>query len=138
MSEPRYLLDTDVLSQPARRMCPPRLLEHLEAGEGQMATSSITIGEIVFGAQKVPGGKRYLDYLEDVVLPRIPVLPVDLQAARIYGELRATLESAGTKLADLDLLIASVALAHRLVLVTGNTRHMKQVPGLRVEDWLRG
>lgn len=114
------------------------LLERLEAHEGQMATSSISVGEIVFGAHKVAGGERYLEYLEEVVLPRIPVLPVDLQAARIYGELRATLASAGTRLADLDLLIASVALVHRSVLVTGNIRHMKRVPGLKMENWLRG
>jgi len=101
-----------------------------------MATSAITIGEIVFGAKKVAGGKRYLDYLEDVVLPRIPVLPINLPVARIYGEFRATLESAGTRLADMDLLIASVALAHGLVLVTGNVRHMERVPDLRVENWL--
>lgn len=102
-----------------------------------MATSSITIGEIVFGAQKIAGGERYMDYLEEVVLPRIPVLPIDLPVARIYGELRATLESAGTRLADMDLLIASVALAHSLVLVTGNVRHMGRVPDLKVENWLQ-
>ncbi|MFH2009921.1 MAG: type II toxin-antitoxin system VapC family toxin [bacterium] len=138
MSEPRYLLDTDVLSQPARRGCPQLLLERLEAHEGQLVTSSISIGEMVFGARNIAGGQRYLEYLERVVLPRIPVLPVDLQAARVYGEIRATLQSAGLRLADLDLLIASVALVHNATLVTGNLRHMQRVPGLEVVDWLRG
>lgn len=102
-----------------------------------MAASSITIGEIVFGAKKVAGGKRYLDYLENVVLPRIPVLPFALGEARIYGELRASLETARTRLADMDLLIASVALANDLILVTGNVRHMERVPKLTVENWLQ-
>jgi len=64
------------------------------------------------------------------------VLPFDAAAGRVYGELRADLERAGTPLAEPDLRIAAIALCHDLTMVTGNDRHFARVSGLRVENWL--
>lgn len=64
------------------------------------------------------------------------MLPFDEAAAETYGSLRARLEAEGTPLAEPDTRIASIALAHRLTLVTGNVRHFDRVPGLGVENWL--
>ena len=60
------------------------------------------------------------------------VLSYDVAAARVYGQIRAQLESAGRPLADADLQIAATALVHDLELVTGNVKHFRRVPGLRI------
>ncbi|HSR22290.1 MAG TPA: hypothetical protein VLW53_01985 [Candidatus Eisenbacteria bacterium] len=52
--------------------------------------------------------------------------------------MRADLERSGRPLAEPDLRIAAIALAHDLTLVTGNGRHFSRIPGLRVESWLAG
>ncbi len=62
-------------------------------------------------------------------------LPFDDDAARAYGQIRANLAERGMTIGPNDLLIASIALAHNLTLVTHNTDEFCRVPGLRIEDW---
>ena len=66
------------------------------------------------------------------------MLDFDRTVAERYGALRADLERGGRRLADLDLRIAAIATVHHATLVSGNVRHFARVPGLIVEDWLRG
>jgi predicted nucleic acid-binding protein len=63
---------------------------------------------------------------------------LNLVAAGHFGRTKAQLESAGLRIADADLLIASVAMAHGAALVTGNRRHYDRISGLPLEDWIRG
>jgi tRNA(fMet)-specific endonuclease VapC len=63
--------------------------------------------------------------------------PFDAEDALAYGRLRAALERKGQMPGELDCLIAAQAVARGLVLVTGNVREFKRVPGLAVENWLR-
>jgi len=70
------------------------------------------------------------------VLAALTVLPYDVAAARVYGQVRARLESAGRPLADADLQIAATALLHDLEMVTGNVKHFRRVPGLRISPAL--
>jgi len=62
-------------------------------------------------------------------------LPFDDSAAEEYGKLRAHLATVGTPIGPNDLMIAAIALAHRLIVVTHNTVEFSRVPGLLVEDW---
>ncbi len=62
-------------------------------------------------------------------------MPLDDQFAVIYGQIRAQLAASGTPIVPNDLLIASIALANNLILVTHNTREFSRVEGLRLEDW---
>jgi tRNA(fMet)-specific endonuclease VapC len=62
-------------------------------------------------------------------------IPFDDQAAEIYGQVKARLDRAGTPIGASDLLIASSALAHSLILVTHNTCEFSRVEGLALEDW---
>jgi tRNA(fMet)-specific endonuclease VapC len=66
------------------------------------------------------------------VLPAVTVLAYDLATGRVYGSIRAHLEAAGRMLADADLQIAATALQHELELVTGNLRHFRRVPRLKI------
>ena len=62
-------------------------------------------------------------------------MPFDDIAAEIYGRIRAHLATQGTPIGANDLQIASISLAHDLILVTHNTREFSRVPRLRLEDW---
>jgi tRNA(fMet)-specific endonuclease VapC len=64
------------------------------------------------------------------------VLDFDSTCANEFGQVRAELLRAGISVSRLDLLIGSVALVHNLTLVTHNTADFRNIPGLRLEDWL--
>ncbi|MBI4317142.1 MAG: type II toxin-antitoxin system VapC family toxin [Chloroflexi bacterium] len=134
-----YLLDTDILSNLLRRSPSTNLITRLASvPREQQFTSSITLGELFFGAHRSIGRtESLLKRIDEVVLPNLPILPFDARAARHYGEVGAELERQGIQVGDADLRIASIALAHGLTLVTGNVRHFQWVPGLAVENWLQ-
>ena len=133
-----YLLDTDILSNLLRRSPSPALITKLATvPPEQQVTSSITLGELVYGAYRLQDRSGVLlQRLDETLLPNLPVIPFDASAARRYGETRAELERRGTPIGDADLRIASIALDRDLTVVTGNVRHFEKVPGLPVENWL--
>ena len=133
-----YLLDTDILSNLLRPALSANLIARLAATPADARfTSSITLGELVYGAHRQgPRGRLLLERIDQMLLPGRPVLPFDAAAARRYGEVRAELERRGTPLDEADLRIAAIALARNLTVVTGNVRHFQRVPGLPVENWL--
>jgi tRNA(fMet)-specific endonuclease VapC len=114
----------------------PYLLARLQTAPPEQFTSSITLGELIYGAYHLADRTdELLPRIERLVL-LITVLPFDAAAARIYGRIRAELARSGTPLAHADLTIASIALARDLTVVTANVRHFGRIPGLRVENWL--
>ena len=133
-----YLLDTNVLSNLLKRAPSITLIAKLAAVPAEWQfTSSITLGELLYGARRRgPQADDLLDRIETRLLPELPVLPFDASAARRYGEVRTELERRGTPLGDANLRIAAIALGRGLTVVTGNVRHFRRVPGLPVEDWL--
>ena len=133
-----YLFDTDVLSNLMRASPSTDLVVRLaRVPAEQQFTSSITLGELIYGAYHVPSKtQRLLDQIERVVLSNLPNLPFEELAARVYGEVRAHLERRGTPIGDAYVRIAAIALSRDLTVVTGNVRHFERVPGLRVENWL--
>lgn len=133
-----YLLDTDILSNLMKRTPSSALVARVaRVPPEHQFTSSITLGELVYGAHRLRERTAVLpERIEDTLLPNLPVLPFDTSAARRYGEIRVELEQRGTPIGDADVRIAAVALAHGLKVVTGNQRHFRQVPGLETENWL--
>ena len=135
-----YLLDTDILSNLVKRAPSTALVAKLASvpTEAQF-TSSITLGEMVYGAHRLRAHTRLLlERLDNALLPNLPVLAFDVAAARRYGEVRAELERLGTPLAEADLRIGAIALSRGMTLVTGNVRHFQRIPELSVENWLEG
>ena len=133
-----YLLDTDVLSNLLKRAPSMALITKLATvpAEAQF-TSSITLGELLYGARRRgPLADHLLAQIETRLLSELPVLPFDAAAARRYGEVRSVLEQRGTPVGDADSRIAAIALARGLTVVTGNERHFRRVPDLSVENWL--
>jgi tRNA(fMet)-specific endonuclease VapC len=98
-------------------------------------TTAITAGELLYGVAR-RGNARLEQAVRGFLDTAVTILPFDLRAAWAYGDLRTRLESEGRRLAEPDLRIASIALAHGLTLVSGNVRHFERVPGLALEDWL--
>lgn len=101
-----------------------------------MCTSAINRGELLYGVLRRKKSVSFLARMERM-LDHIVVLSFDLHCANVYGELRAALEASGRRLDDADVMIAAVALANGLILVTDDERHFARVPGLEIENWLR-
>ena len=133
-----YLLDTDILSNLLKRTPSTALIVKLASipSEHQF-TSSITLGELIYGANRVPERTPVLmDRIESRLMANLPALPFDGAAARRFGEVRAELERRGTPIGEADLRIGAIALARDLTVVTGNVRHFQRIPELLVENWL--
>ncbi len=131
----RYLLDTNIVSHLVRGQ-PEVVRRTVAVPMAAVCISSITDGELLYGLAKRPEAAR-LHRVVGEILQRVDVLPWDREAARHYGPLRARLERIGKIVAPLDLLIATQALAHGMVLVT-NDQVFGQVSGLEIEDWTQG
>jgi predicted nucleic acid-binding protein len=133
-----YLLDTDILSNLMRRTPSTVLIAKLASvPPEQQFTSAITLSELIYGAYRLAAtSKTLLERLEKTLLPNLPVIPFDTEAAVEYGKIRADLERRGILIGDADIRIAAIALAHHLTVITGNINHFRRVPGLTVENWL--
>ncbi|MDQ2784711.1 MAG: PIN domain-containing protein [Chloroflexota bacterium] len=133
-----YVLDTDVLSNLLKRIPSKPLIAKLaQAPVTQQCTTSITVGEVIYGASRAMARTNtLLAQIEGVLLPNLPILPFDRAAARQYGALRAELERQGAPLAEADLRIAAITLANGCTLVTGNERHFQRIVDLPIENWL--
>lgn len=130
----KYLLDTNTCIHYLNRRL-ERVVARLNAQDPRdIVVCSVVRAELFFGAMKsqMPNQTltRQLAFVE-----RFVSLPFDDQAAEHYATVRADLARLGTPIGSNDLLIASIALANDVVLVTHNTREFGRVQGLRLEDW---
>jgi len=134
-----YLFDTDAVSQVIKKNPSLALIRRLASTDVEKQfTTTITVGELVYGAFKSNRPEFFIEKLERLVWPNIQILPFDEGSAKVYGRLRADLERKGTPLTEPDLRIASIAMHRGLVVITGNTKHFSKIPGLKVEDWIHG
>ena len=131
---PRYLLDTDTVSDVVRRPQGVVATRIGAEGERSICTSIVVAAELRFGAAK-RGSERLSAQLE-AVLSALQILPLEEPADRRYGELRRELEQRGESIGPNDMLIAAHALSVGLAVVSGNLREFSRVPGLKVENWL--
>lgn len=132
----KYLLDTNIVIYVIKRR-PLQVLEVFNRHHGRMAISSITLAELVHGAEKSSDVPRNTNVVEDFV-SRLAVLPYDDKAAWQYGNIRATLEKSGQTIGVNDLHIAAHARSNGLTLITNNMREFERVPGLMLENWVDG
>lgn len=131
----RYLLDTNIISDLVRNPNGQVAERIKHAGEKNVCTSIIVTAEIRYGAalKKSPRLTKQLE----VVLSGFEILAFEEPADSVYGSLRAELQSKGKLIGGNDLYIAAHALALGYTLVTANEREFKNVPGLRLENWLK-
>ncbi|AIR85687.1 MULTISPECIES: type II toxin-antitoxin system VapC family toxin [Erwiniaceae] len=130
----RYMLDTNIVIYVIKRR-PIEVLERFNANVGRMVISSITLAELVHGAEKSAFPERNLRTVEDFI-SRLDVLSYDQKAAFHYGSIRAELEKKGTPIGLNDLHIAAHARSEALTLITNNLREFSRMNGLISENWL--
>jgi tRNA(fMet)-specific endonuclease VapC len=134
MSQPRYLLDTNVLSDLVRHPQGRVAQRIVDVGEAAVCTSIIVAAELRFGAIKRSAPR--LTTQVETILAAMEVLPFDVPADGAYAQLRLSLEHSGQPIGPNDMLIAAHALASECVLVTANEGEFSRVADLRVENWL--
>jgi tRNA(fMet)-specific endonuclease VapC len=129
-----WMLDTDTCSYILREH-PQRVLARLDSiSRDEVALSTVVSAELRYGAARVKS--RKLAATIERWLALFVILPWDDDAAQTYARIRAAVEAKGRPIGNLDLLIAAHALSRKATLVTNNTRHFSQVPGLKIENWV--
>lgn len=129
-----YLLDTNawIVYLKGKNTSVRSRLETISPG--QVKTCSVVWAELLFGARKYEDPVKRQARIE-ILLDPFESFPFDLEAAREYAIIRDELERSGRSIGPNDLLIASIAKVHDLVVVTNNTSEFQRVSGLQVEDW---
>ncbi len=128
-----YLLDTnfciDLLNR--RDTLAARRLATVSPREIRLC--SVVTAELFHGAYKSKRGENI--NLVKAFTSSFQSLPFDDRSAEIYGRLRTELEQQGNVIGPNDLLIASIALANNLTLITHNTVEFSRIANLTIEDW---
>lgn len=134
----KYLLDTNVVSEPLRPKPRRGVLRRLRRHEQEIAISSVVWHELRFGVERLPSSRRRAAierYLEEVVLATMPILDYDRSAAEWHAHERARLAARGETPPFADGQIAAIARVHELILVTFNDTHFTPFRGIRVVSW---
>lgn len=128
-----YLIDTDIIiySLKGEQKVTNSFEERLNDPK---SISVITYGELVYGAKKSQQEQKNMARVRRIaeIFPIIDISPAIIET---FGDLKATLEKTGNIVADMDLIIASTALTHNMILVTNNEKHFQKIPELQIENW---
>jgi len=100
----------------------------------QCALPSMVVGELYYGAFKSSIRDKELERVDRFV-DIFPEVKPSKRSMRRFGEIKASLERKGVRLADADIIIGSIAIEEGLALVTGNVRHYNRIEGLVIENW---
>ena len=131
-----YLIDTNICIYVMNKR-PHEVIQKFKNIEiGQICISSITVSELYYGVSKSKLQKQNSNRLEEFLTP-FEILPYDETASKFYGSIRSQLESQGSVIGPLDMLIAAHALSNDLVLVTNNEKEFKRIESLKIENWAR-
>ncbi len=130
----KYLLDTNICVVHLRGSQPGVTSRMAAVPRTDIVLCSVVKAELIFGALRSTRAAENLQHVRRF-FAGITSLPFDDTCAEQYGQIRATLARAGTPIGPNDLLVASIALAYDLTLVTHNLSEFQRVPHLRLEDW---
>jgi len=131
----RYLLDTNICVAILRQRPSGIVAKVRTKRPEEIALSSITLAELEYGVAKSQYPERNKIALLEFLIP-FAILDFDEGAAAHYGTIRDSLESRGTPIGPMDLLIAAQVVSNNLILVTGNVKEFNRVKGLSIENWL--
>ena len=131
----RYMLDTNICIYLIKRQ-PREVIDKFQGiAPGEIAISSVTVAEMMYGVAKSQHKEKNKSALESFLAP-LEIVDFDFKAAQHYGTVRADLEKMGTPIGAYDLMIAAHALSLDLVLVTNNEREFQRIPDLIIENWV--
>ena len=138
MAGMRYLLDTNILSEPVSARPNPSVMEKIKTNGASLALASVSWQEMLYGMYLLPAGKRrdrIEDYLFRRILPVLPIIAFDQSAAQWQAEQRARLRQVGKHPSYPDSQIAAIAAVNNLVLVTRNIDDFADFERLRTQNW---
>lgn len=135
---PKFLLDTNILSEAKRPRPNPNVMEKLQLNQGQIATATVVIHELFYGCFRLPQSKKRQeleDYLTNVILANLSLFDYDLKSAQYHASERARLSQIGKTPSFVDGQIASIAFTNSLILVTNNVEDFRDFNGLIIDNW---
>ena len=129
-----WLLDTDVISQPAKRRGDPTVVAWLEREKDRCYTSAVVVAQLAYWVRTKEGRQRqalqaWLTRLVDAMHGRI--YGFNVSVAHVWAEQERQLEKAGRRMPVEDSYIAATARRYGLTIVTGNDKDFRR-PGLKV------
>ncbi|MGD0845426.1 MAG: type II toxin-antitoxin system VapC family toxin [Geobacteraceae bacterium] len=130
----KLMLDTNVCIYIIKQQPATVLKRFLEFQIGDIGISSITLSELRYGVAKSRHREKNANALDEFIIP-LEVVSFDEEAAHVYGDIRTTLEKAGTPIGAMDMLIAAHAVSLGITLATNNTREFIRIPTLNIIDW---
>lgn len=139
--EPHYLLDTNIVSELIKCNADFNVIKKIAEHNSDCAICTPVWQELLFGLYQMSDGakKKYLEtFIENDVHENFKIKQYTETAARIQARLRSELEKSGRPTQKDDSMIAAIALANHMVLVTRNTKHfeaIQEVSELQVENW---
>lgn len=127
------VLDTDTISYFLRgnQSVKEKFIEH----QNELSSTTVNYSELIYGLTK-KDNKKYLSKVE-LIFKNIKLYSFDKKSANTFGVLKASMQKQGIVVADMDLMIASIALSYDEVLISNNLKHFSKIEGLRVESWVR-
>ena len=130
----KYMLDTNICIYVIKKK-PIEALVKFNEHAGQLSISSITLAELIHGAEKSQRVEHNFRQVEDFI-SRLEILKYGEKAAFHYGNIRAGLEKKGNTIGVNDLHIAGHARSEGLTIVSNNLKEFKRVEALRTENWI--
>lgn len=131
--------DTNLISEPLRPAPDPGVLDWINSHAEQLALTSITIGELFSGAQKLPQGTRRTRLLEQITLlaneADARILAYGDSEARAYATIRAGCEAKGRTISVEDAMIAAICLTTQSPLATRNVRDFEHTGVTILNPW---
>ena len=130
----KYLLDTNICIYLIKKQYPEILSKLLRVGFDKIGISTITLAELEYGVANSNRTFEVQTALLEFILP-FEILDFNYTAASFYGKIRKELKDKGQPISDMDMLIASVAMANDVILVTNNKKEFRRISGLKIENW---
>jgi len=129
----KYLLDTNTCIKFLNGTS-PSIKDKLSKLKGKVFLCSVVKAELVYGAMKSQRVAENMSRL-NILFDNLSSFPFDDNCVEFYGKMRADLVVKGQTIGANDYMIASIAMANNLTLVTHNTREFERIQNLKLEDW---
>ncbi|NEQ68722.1 MAG: type II toxin-antitoxin system VapC family toxin [Symploca sp. SIO2D2] len=134
----RFLLDTNIISEPMKPKPHPKVMAKLRLHAGEMSTATVVWHELLFGLNRLPPSKKRQaleTYFQEEVKSKLPFLSYDETAAEWHAKERGRLVKLGKTPSFVDSQIAAIAKTNKLILVTNNVSDYVDFQDLSLDNW---